>query len=61
MNLPVVLALSLGVTFLTWGVLFALNQMGNSGVLSPELAVPLPIVLILLYAGYIFFRGRETI
>ena len=61
MNLPVVLSLSLGVTFLIWGVLFALNQMGNSGVISPEVAIPAPIALIILYAAYIYFRGKETI
>ena len=61
MNLPVVLSLSLGVTFLIWGVLFALNQMGNSGVLSPEVAIPVPVALILLYAAYIYFQGKETI
>ncbi len=61
MNLPVVLSLSLGATFLIWGLLFALNQMGNNGVLSPELAVPLPVAIILLYALYIYFQGKETI
>ncbi len=61
MNLPVVLSLSLGTTFLVWGLLFALNQMGNNGVLSPELAVPLPVGLILLYAIYVYFRAKETI
>lgn len=61
MNLPVVLSLSLGVTFLIWGVLFALNQMGNSGVVSPEVAIPAPIALIILYAAYIYFRAKETI
>ena len=61
MNLPVVLSMSLGVTFLIWGLLFALNQMGNNGVVSPEFAIPLPVALILLYALYIYFRGKETV
>ncbi|HHD72481.1 MAG TPA: YjgP/YjgQ family permease [Epsilonproteobacteria bacterium] len=61
MNLPVVLSVSLGVTFLVWGLLFALNQMGNNGVVSPAFAIPLPVALILLYAVYIYFRGKETI
>jgi lipopolysaccharide export system permease protein len=61
MNLPVVLSLSLGVTFLVWGLLFALNQMGNNGVLSPELAIPLPIAAIITYALYVYFREKETI
>jgi len=61
MNLPVVLSLSLGATFLVWGLLFALNQMGNNGVLSPEFAIPLPIAVITLYALYVYFREKETI
>ena len=61
MNLPLVLSASLGATFLTWGLLFALNQMGNNGVLSPEFAIPFPISLILLYAAYVYFRQKETI
>jgi len=61
MNLPVVLSLSLGVTFLVWGILFALNQMGNNGVLSPEFAIPLPITIIITYALYVYFRQKETI
>ena len=61
MNLPVVLSASLGVTFLIWGLLFALNQMGNNGVLSPEFAIPLPVSIIILYALYVYFRQKETI
>jgi len=61
MNLPLVLSVSLGVTFLIWGLLFALNQMGNNGVLSPEFAIPFPVSLIVLYALYVYFRQKETI
>ncbi len=61
MNLPLVLSASLGTTFLVWGLLFAFNQMGRNGVLSPELAIPLPILLGLLYALYVYFLDREKI
>ncbi len=61
MNLPLVLSASLGVTFLFWGLLFAFNQMGRNGVLSPELAMPLPILVGLLYALYVYFLDREKI
>ncbi len=61
MNLALVLALSLGVTFLVWGVLFALGQMGSNGVLLPELAIPLPIALLSLYAAVLYFRPKETL
>ncbi len=61
MNISLVLSLSLGVTFLAWGLLFALNQMGRNGVISPEFAIPLPIVLGFLYALYVYFVDKETI
>ena len=61
MNLPLVIASSLGVTFLLWGIFFALNQMGHNGVILPELAMPLPMLLLWLYALRIYFRGKETI
>jgi lipopolysaccharide export system permease protein len=61
MNLPLVLAFSLGTTFLLWGLLFALNQMGHNGVLLPELAIPLPIMFLWLYALRVYFRGQETL
>jgi len=61
MNLPIVLSMSLGVTFLFWGLLFAFNQMGRNGVLSPELAMPLPILVGSLYALYVYFFNREKI
>jgi len=61
MNIALVLALSLGVTFLVWGLLFALNQMGQNGVLAPEIAVALPIVILWMYALRIFFDNKETI
>jgi len=61
MNLPLVLSASLGVTFLVWGLLFAFNQMGRNGVLSPELAMPLPILLGTIYALYVYFLNREKI
>ncbi len=61
MNIALVLAFSLGVTFLVWGLLFALNQMGQNGVLLPEIAVALPIILLWIYALRIFFDNKETI
>lgn len=61
MNMALVLSISLGVTFLFWGLLFAFNQMGRNGVLSPELAIPLPISIGILYALYIYFLDKERI
>ena len=61
MNAALVTAYSLGVTFVIWGVLFALNQMGHNGVLLPELAIPLPVTLLWVYALAVFFGDKETI
>jgi lipopolysaccharide export system permease protein len=61
MNLAFVLAISLGTTFLVWGVLFAFNQMGRNGVIPPEFAIPLPISILWLYALIIFFNNKEQL
>ena len=37
MNIGAVVALALGVTFMVWGVLYGLSQIGLNGVLMPEL------------------------
>jgi len=50
-----VVALSLGATFIVWGILFGLNQMGLNGVLLPEMTALLPISLLWLYAFYVYF------
>ena len=61
MNLAFVLAISLGITFLVWGVLFAFNQMGQNGVIKPEFAIPLPISILWLYALFVFFNNSERL
>ena len=61
MNIAFVLAVSLASTFLIWGVLFALNQIGRNGVIPPEFAIPLPISLLWIYALIILFNNKETL
>ena len=61
MNLGSVIALSLGATFVTWGILFGLNQMGSNGVLAPEFAAILPIVLLWVYAIYVYITDEKSI
>jgi lipopolysaccharide export system permease protein len=61
MNLGAVVALSLGATFLVWGILFGLEQIGSNGVLIPELTSIAPIVLLWIYAIYIFFTDERKI
>ena len=60
-NLGSVIALSLGATFMVWGILFGLNQMGSNGVLLPELSAILPIVLLWIYALYVYFTDEKSI
>ncbi len=61
MNLGSVIALSLGATFVIWGILFGLNQMGSNGVMIPELTAILPISILWIYAIYIFFTDEKSI
>jgi len=61
MNLGSVIALSLGATFVTWGILFGLNQMGSNGVLTPEFAAILPITLLWIYAIYVYITDEKSI
>ena len=61
MNLGSVIALSLGTTFVIWGILFGLNQMGSNGVLIPELTAILPISILWIYAIYVYFTDEKSI
>ena len=61
MSFGSVIALSLGATFVIWGILFGLNQMGSNGVLIPELTAILPIVLLWIYALFVFFTDERKI
>jgi len=61
MNLGGVMALSLGATFVIWGVLFGLGQIGANGVLAPELSNVLPIVLLWIYAFYVYVTDEKSL
>ncbi len=61
MSFGSVIALSLGATFIIWGILFGLNQMGANGVLIPELTAILPILILWAYALFIFFTDEKKI
>jgi len=61
MSVGSVVALSLGVTFVIWGLLFGLNQIGSNGVLAPELTVVLPIVLLWLYTFFLYWYDEKQI
>lgn len=61
MNIGSVIALSLASTFVIWGILFGLGQMGSNGVLIPELTTILPIVLLWSYAVYVYFTDERSL
>ena len=61
MRFGLVIALALGSTFVVWGLLFGLYQIGSNGVLSPEMTALFPIVLLWIYAVYVFFTDERTI
>jgi len=61
MNMGGIIALSLGSTFMIWGILFGLNQIGTNGVLIPEVTAILPIVLLWIYALYVYFTDEKNI
>ncbi len=61
MNFGAVIALSLGATFLVWGILFGLAQIGANGVLVPEITAIAPIVFLWIYALYVFFTDERKI
>jgi len=61
MNLGGVIALSMGATFVIWGVLFGLAQIGTNGVLTPELSTILPIVVLWGYAIYVYISDEKSL
>lgn len=61
MNIGSMIAFSLGVTFMIWGILFGLNKIGTNGVLIPELTALLPVLLLWVYAVYIYFSDGKSI
>ncbi len=61
MNVGMTTVKALGGTLFVWGVLFALQQMGANDAFAPELATPLPIVLLWLYAFYTLQESKHRI
>jgi len=56
-----VIALSLGATFVIWGLLFGLGQIGANGVLAPEVTAILPIVILWIYATYVYVTDEKSL
>lgn len=60
-NLGTVIAFALAITFSIWGLLYGLGLLGSNGILIPELTAVLPIVLLWIYAIYVYFTDEKTI
>ena len=61
MNISTTSMKALGGTLFTWGILFALQRVGENGTIIPELAIILPVVLLFVYALYSFQKSGKQI
>ena len=61
MNTGIIVALSLGITFGIWGILYGLNQIGTNGVIIPEITAILPISLLSIYAIVVYIKDEKSI
>jgi len=61
MNVTVSTAKTIGGTLVVWGILFFFHRISENGVLSPELVLILPIVLLWLYALYSLGQSEKRI
>jgi lipopolysaccharide export system permease protein len=61
MNLSATTMKALGGTLFIWGMLFALQRIGENGTIVPELATILPVVLLFLYAFYTYGASQHKI
>lgn len=61
MNAGTVMASALGATFVVWGILFGLNQIGTNGILLPEITALVPIGMLWIYALYVYMTDERTL
>ena len=61
MNIAMTTTKAIGGTLFVWGILFALLGMGKNGVVNPEIAIILPIVLLWTYALYSLGKSQKRI
>ncbi len=61
LNMVLVTAQTLGGTLFIWGVLFALNRIGQNGVVAPEIASIAPILLLWVVGLYIYIGSKSKL
>jgi len=52
---------TIGITLFIWGILFAFQRIGMSGVINPEIIIITPIALLWIYALYTLSRADNRI
>ena len=61
MNIAITTTKAIGGTLFVWGILFALQSIGKNGILNPEVAIVLPIILLWVYALYSLGKSQKRI
>ncbi|CAA6817689.1 MAG: Unknown protein [uncultured Sulfurovum sp.] len=61
MNIAMTTTKAIGGTLFVWGMLFSFQSIGKNGILSPELAIILPVVLLWIYALYSLGQSQKRI
>lgn len=61
MNLAMTSTKAIGGTLFIWGILFALHRIGKNGIISPEIAIVFPVVLLWIYALYSLGKSEQRI
>ena len=61
MNITITTTKAIGGTLFVWGILFALQSIGKNGILNPEVAIILPIILLWVYALYSLGKSQKRI
>jgi len=59
MKVDIVWAVSLGGSILIWGLFYALFVLSKSGIVSPDIAMLLPIVILLGYAIFLYIGDKQ--
>jgi len=61
MNLAITTTKAIAGTLFVWGVLFALQRIGENGIVLPEIAIIVPIALLWMYAFYSLVQSQKRI
>lgn len=58
-NNALVSAYAVGGTIVVWGLLMGIGRIGSSGIIAPEIAFGMPIILISLYSLYLLIKKEQ--